>query len=219
MRNEEESGATIAATPSVVPRWEWRTFFSEGLPLALRQRFSDGVAQLRAKDETYILSLATPHSVVIRDGRLEVKLLEAFERGLERWRPAVTRDFPIDDGAIHAACEALGVPAPVVVPRHATAEEFLRDVIAPVASVQVVPLRKRRERHVVDGCLAEVAVLDVGTERWTTLAIEDADADRLLAAIEHLDIGPRPNVSYPAALKQITGLSLSPALRAEEGIW
>jgi exopolyphosphatase/guanosine-5'-triphosphate,3'-diphosphate pyrophosphatase len=205
--------------PAVVPRWEWRTFFSEGLPRSLRDRFSDGVAQMRPTDETYILSLATPHNVKIRDGRLEIKELEASERGLERWRPTLVTPFPIEGSSIHAACEALGIPAPIVVPRHATVEEFLRDVIEPVATLRVVHLLKRRERHVIEGCMAEVAVLDVGSERWTTLAIEDADVEHLLAAVDHLGIGPRPNVSYPAALKQITGFTSNPALRAEEGIW
>jgi hypothetical protein len=184
-----------------VARWEWRTFVADRLPTHLWQRFALSDELPDASDEIYIVSLTSPHNVKIRGGRLEIKLLDATDRGLERWRPTLKAPFPIDDPAFHAAFDAWGIPAPVLMPRHASQDEFLGQVVAPVESLRVVRLRKRRKRTIIQGCRAEHAVLDFEGSRWHTIAIEDVDPDRVLSAVASLELGLLINTSYPAALK------------------
>ena len=69
------------AGPGIVPRWEWRTFGDLG-PV------HDEIAALvtgetQVSDELYVLSVHRDASVKVRDGLLDVKLLDAVgEDGL-----------------------------------------------------------------------------------------------------------------------------------------
>ena len=73
------------AGPGIVPRWEWRTFGDLG-PV------HDEIAALvtgetQVSDELYVLSVHRDASVKVRDGLLDVKLLDAVgEDGLELWQ-------------------------------------------------------------------------------------------------------------------------------------
>ena len=62
------------SAPAVVPRWEWRTFGDDLADL-------DALAPLRTtasveSDETYVLSMYGDASVKVRDGVLDVKVLQ-----------------------------------------------------------------------------------------------------------------------------------------------
>ena len=182
-------------------RWEWRTFFADALPEHLSERFTLKDEAAEESDEIYIIAAASPNNVKIRNGRIDIKRLEATDRELERWRPSFAASFPVESRAIHAAFEAWGIPAPIVLPRRASLDEFVTDVVRPVAELRIVYLHKSRKRTVIQGCAAEHATLTVDGMRWHSIAIEDDDPDRVRSAVASLDLGPRPNTSYPAALK------------------
>jgi hypothetical protein len=182
-------------------RWEWRTFFADALPEHLAERFTLKDEAPEESDEIYILAAASPNNVKIRHGRMDIKRLEATDRGLERWRPGFAASFPVEPRAIHAAFEAWGIPAPIVLPRRASLDEFVADVVRPVAELRIVYLHKSRKRTAIQGCAAEHTTLTVDGTRWHSIAIEDEDPDRVLTAVASLELGPRPNTSYPAALK------------------
>jgi exopolyphosphatase/guanosine-5'-triphosphate,3'-diphosphate pyrophosphatase len=96
---EEAAGYLAAVEPTVVPRWEWRTFgasFSD-----VEARFESFPPERMAEsDEIYLLSLATDASVKARGGLLDVKRLERVsEDGLELWRPVMKARFPLSTGA------------------------------------------------------------------------------------------------------------------------
>lgn len=205
--------------PTVVPRWEWRTFFGSTLPADISALIGSSADSAPAGPETYILSGGSPHNVKIRDGQLEIKWLEEVDRGLERWRPVLVTPFPVDADDIRAACDAWMLPPPVLLPRHASIDEFLLEIVRPIALLRVVRLTKRRARMALFGCAAECAALEIEGSRWYTLALEDADPSRVIEAVGRLPLQGRPNMSYPTALKQIAGLTSGPALAAEEVIW
>src|SRR4051794_30436792 len=68
-----------ALQPKIVPRWEFRTFGDAGVS------FDDEPERVQESDEVYILSLHGDASVKVRDGLMDVKLLERVdEHGLEQ---------------------------------------------------------------------------------------------------------------------------------------
>lgn len=192
-------------------RWEWRTFFADALPPHLAERITLEDEPPEEGDEIYVVAAESPHNVKVRHGRIDIKLLEATDRGLERWRPTLKARFPVEPPAIRAAFDAWRLPAPIVLPAHASLDEFVNEVVRPVPALRLVYLHKTRKRTVIQGCAAEHAVLRVEGDRWHTVAVEDSDPERVLTAVASLDLGPRANTSYPAALKAIAFGRAQPA--------
>ncbi|HUX32393.1 MAG TPA: hypothetical protein VMV51_00865 [Gemmatimonadaceae bacterium] len=200
------SDVSATADDRVVPRWEWRAFErSFVLPpsAAEVERFDAPVE----RDETYLLSLLSPHSVKIRDGRLDIKRLERSEaHGLELWRPVLRAAFPVEAGALAAGCDAWGVPGPAGdTPAHSLAD-LVRNVVVPHRQLRIVTLTKRRLPITVAGCRGERAQITVGGHHWNTVVFEDADPGRVLAALAELKLDPAANENFPRALKRILGL-------------
>jgi hypothetical protein len=109
---EEAAGYLAAVEPTVVPRWEWRTFgasFSD-----VEARFESFPPERMAEsDEIYLLSLATDASVKARGGLLDVKRLERVsEDGLELWRPVMKARFPLSADDVGSVMAALGAAVP-----------------------------------------------------------------------------------------------------------
>jgi len=200
------SDGSATADDRVVPRWEWRAFersFVVPPSGADAERFDAPVE----RDETYLLSLLSPHNVKIRDGRVDIKRLERTEaNGLELWRPVLKGAFPIETGALAAACEAWGIPGPAGdTPAHSLAE-LLQNVVVPHRQLRIVTLTKRRLPITVAGCRGERAHITVGGHHWNTVTFEDADPARVLAALAELKLDPTANENFPRALKRILGL-------------
>jgi hypothetical protein len=156
--------------------------------------------------ELYVVSLASPHNVKIRDGRLDVKLLVSVDvSGLEQWRPLLKSEFPLDENAIDVVWRAWGLPEPVVHCRHCTRAEFLGEIARSEPAVRAVEIEKRRTRMTVEGCAGEYAALTIGGEEWETIAFEDVDPFRVWKAVRSVGLENAENTSYPAALKKILG--------------
>lgn len=190
----------------VVPRWEWRAFERS----FVTPPGGDEPAAVDApveRDETYLLSLLSPHNVKIRDGRLDIKRLERTGAdGLERWRPVFKEAFPIDADTLATACEAWGIPGPAGdTPAHSLAD-LLRNVVVPHRQLRIVTLTKRRLPISVAGCRGERAHITVGGHHWNSVSFEDADPARVLAALAELKLDPAANENFPRALKRILGL-------------
>ena len=88
--DEDAQGAPLlreAAAGGVTGlRWEWRTEADLDAP----------AGEVAESDEVYFLSDSSDASVKLRDGRLDVKVLERVEDGLQLWRPVVKAEFPLD---------------------------------------------------------------------------------------------------------------------------
>ncbi len=72
---------------NIILRWEWRTF---------GEQFGEADARFAAlteervqqSEEVYLVATASEANVKIRDGLLDIKLLERVDsNGLEQWRP------------------------------------------------------------------------------------------------------------------------------------
>ena len=79
-------------------RWECRTEADVDAP----------AGEVAESDEVYFLSDSSDASVKLRDGRLDVKVLERVEDGLQLWRPVVKAEFPLDADAVDRVVRALG---------------------------------------------------------------------------------------------------------------
>lgn len=206
---------TSSTTP-VVPRWEWRSF---ARTFATPRTAGAAPAAPEVEDEeTYLVSLLTPHSVKIRGDRLLVKRLERTDTsGLELWRPVLGAEFPIGPESLAVACHAWGIEPPARgTPAHSLAD-LVRHVVVPHRQLRLVSLVKRRVPFAVAGCHGERAQITIGRHQWNTVSFEDTDPARIRAALREMGLDPSANESYPRALKRILGMpdhSSAPAASA-----
>jgi exopolyphosphatase/guanosine-5'-triphosphate,3'-diphosphate pyrophosphatase len=197
-------------------RWEWRTFArSPAYAGLLPPHQTDKSVAVR---EHYILSVASPNIVKIRDGCLDIKTLVGVDvAGLQQWRPLLTEPFPINEATLDAAWVAWGIPAPVMAHWHCTLDEFLSEIVANEKSLCRVETEKKRSRFAVQGCPGEYVIVTVGAETWESIAFENLDPFRVWRAVETLGLENVENTSYSAGLKKIVGLNSAEQSRKTEG--
>lgn len=204
--NHELSSDASRVSASIVPRWEWRVFAKDLAPMLA----AGGVA-LEGRDsvrhEVYFLSANSRDNVKVRDNRLEVKrLCETNSDGLELWTPALTARFPIAYERLHALWDAWRVPAPEHAGGLRSLSNLLNDCVSHIPSVRTVIATKERARFAVGDCRGEHVVLWIDGTRLESIAVEDEDPSRVLAAAHRLGLTRMPNTSYPRALKAALGL-------------
>jgi exopolyphosphatase/guanosine-5'-triphosphate,3'-diphosphate pyrophosphatase len=191
---------------AIVPRWEWRSF-GEEFGGAEDRLGALEPERVEASDELYLLSAAGDDTVKVRGGLLDVKRLQQVSAdGLEQWLPVLKAAFPVPAADAASALAALGVEdAPLERERY-TLEQLLGEVVEPDDRLLAVEVHKRRARHTVGGCLAELT--DVRTEQGATrtIAVESDDPAAVIAAVHELGLRGRPNVSYPRGLASLVGL-------------
>ena len=180
-------------------RWEWRTFGDE-FGAAEDRLGSLPVKQVTDSDETYLLASEDGSAVKIRDGLMDIKLLEDVDGdGLELWKPIMKSPLPVSAADAGRVLAALGVSVQTL-DRHAYGLADLADASSEVATVAVH--KKRRHVHIGD-CLAELTDLRVGDRTTRTIAIESERAADVIAAVRELELESRPNVSMPRILKAL----------------
>ena len=155
--------------------------------------------------EFYVVSAAGVGSVKLRDQMVDVKhLVMVDNEGLEQWIPTMKAAFPLSSAEVTAVLDALGVDPPRPLSRAEYSLDAVREeVVAPHPDLRVVPVRKRRHRYTLDGCLAELT--DVHTEGASTrtIAIESEDPARVIATVRELGLATRPNVSFMRGLRAL----------------
>jgi exopolyphosphatase/guanosine-5'-triphosphate,3'-diphosphate pyrophosphatase len=187
---------------TIVPRWEWRSFGVEfGVADAAFAALEPKLVQ--ESDETYLLSPGTDAAVKIRAGLMDIKVLEQVnEAGLEQWRPVMKEAFPLPRGEADKVCAALRVSAPPAPGKDAfSLDEFLAVLVAPERGVRAIAVHKHRVHYTVNECMSEVTEVVAEGRRVRTLAIEAADAERVVATVNDLGLSGRENTSYPRWLK------------------
>jgi exopolyphosphatase/guanosine-5'-triphosphate,3'-diphosphate pyrophosphatase len=188
----------------IVPRWEWRTF--GGFAEAERKLAAIAPERVHESDEIYLLSVASDASVKVRDGRMDVKLLEAVDGdGLEQWKPAMKAEFPLAAAGVRGVFDALGVPAPSFSRETYTADQFVRELIDPDPRLRALEVHKHRERFTVGGAMAELSEVRAAERARGTIAIESEDSSLVVAAVRELGLPLRPNVCLARGLKALVG--------------
>jgi exopolyphosphatase/guanosine-5'-triphosphate,3'-diphosphate pyrophosphatase len=195
----------MTAEPTIVPRWEWRTF---GEPLGTADELLATLRPERSQDsdEVYVLSDQGDASVKIRDDLMDVKHLEQVnDDGLELWHPVMKAAFPLSPEQVAFVVQTLNVAAPAL-DRPVTTVEELRDaVVRPNPELLAVRVHKSRTHYDIDGCMVEVTSLSSDGSTTRTLAVESPDPGLVTATIRKCGLAGRRNVNVPRGLKALVG--------------
>ena len=184
---------------TIIPRWEWRTFGTWFGAAAERSLAAQDPTGIQESDEIYLLS--NPRATTkIRGGLMDVKeLVEVDDFGLEQWRPTMKAGFPL--AAVDAArvFEAVGLPVPPLTRPEYTLEQFLEEVARP-GGLRATAVHKRRVRHVIGGCTAEVSDVTADGIPTRTVAIESEDRAAVVAAVRSMGLADYLNTAYGRGL-------------------
>jgi exopolyphosphatase / guanosine-5'-triphosphate,3'-diphosphate pyrophosphatase len=190
--------------PAITPRWEWRCFgeAAAGVASTLGPLTPERVQE---SDEVYLLSPAVTHAVKVRDGLMDIKrLVRVDDDGLEQWVPVMKAGFPLSAADVGAVTEALALEARPRPARAApTLEELQAELGAQNPDLLAVEVHKRRERHTIGGCLAELTEVRTGRHSTRTFAIESEDAALVIEQVRELGLDAEPNVSFVRGLKAL----------------
>jgi exopolyphosphatase / guanosine-5'-triphosphate,3'-diphosphate pyrophosphatase len=191
-------------------RFEFRVWGNQLGPFRDRLAAIAAPSEPRESAESYILSRATDAAnVKIRAGLLEIKLMFEQVGRLERWRPALKSEFPLDSRAIAAQVfPDLAVATPHIAQPSYTHVEFVRDLVRPHPDLAIVDVVKMRWRFTSEKYTAEFAEVGIaGGATSETVAIESEDPAAVLRAIARLGLNSHANINYVRHLKLMTGMT------------
>ena len=194
------------ALAGIVPRWEWRTFgdsFGSAETLLAAQE----PERAQESDEIYVLSQERDVSVKVRDGLMDVKVLEAVnDDGLEQWRPVLKSSFPLGAADVATLLSALGVSGPETTRETYTLDQVLDEIVGPNESLAAVDVHKRRAYYRIGGSMTELSEISSGGRSSRTLVVEGEDPELISATVRELGLQDRPNVCLARGLKTMLGL-------------
>jgi len=195
------------------PRFEFRIF---GINLDKVTRTLEELTprlKTRHMNSIYLLTAGNiKNNIKIRDGIMDIKVLEHELDGLEQWNPYLVGEFPLKSDVIKTVVfPALGIVCPVMKREQYTLKQFLEEVISIDPDLSVAFVKKIRHGYMLNGCITEIAEVQVNGALIHTLCIETEDPKQVLAAKKLLGLcSDTENVSYPLALKRIMGLATLP---------
>jgi len=188
----------------IVPRWEWRAF-GETFGEAEVRLTALEPARTTESDELYVLSRRADSSVKVRAGVLDVKRLEQVsDDGLEQWRPVAKAEFPIAAAEVASLLIGAGVEVPALALDAYELDDLL-ELVSRTGDMLVVPVQKRRVHYTVGDCAAELTEMRTDALATRSIAVESEDPDLVRAALTHLGLASRPNVSVPRGLASLVG--------------
>ena len=150
---------------------------------------------------------ATDANVKIRDELLDIKSLKQVNAdGLEQWHPVLKAPFPLAASAIAVLRQALALPAGSSEDEGMTLERMQTELAPSGGPVRSVYVAKARTRYQLHGCVAEMTDVIVDGTAIRTIAIEDQDPGKVIAAVRAMKLAHFENISYPIGLKRIIGV-------------
>jgi hypothetical protein len=187
-------------------RYEYRSFAPALGSMEQRLRSAGGLPEIRDSAEVYLLSRADErYNFKIRDGRLELKVLEGRLGLLERWVPELALDFPVADAVLAETLVAsLGLSA-VLPPEAGRSPAALVAAVRAIPGAAAVDVLKHREGFQLDGCIAELVRVTVGGHTTRSICVEGVDPERVLELAARLELAGLPNISYLAEVRSLQG--------------
>jgi len=198
---------------AVIPRYEFRIFGNS------LETYENKIKELSPKEMTRQMDsvyLLTPwkrkNNVKIREGIMDIKVLEQEHMGLQQWNPFLVGEFPLESDVIKTVVfPALGVESPVFERKKYSFKQFIAEVLAIDPDLAVAYVWKTRHAYTIADCITEIAEIKVNGAAMRTICIESEDPDNVIKAKNLLGIGSKvENVSYPLALKRFMGLTALP---------
>jgi len=195
------------------PRFEFRIF---GTNL---KKYEEKINECSPREKTREMEsvyLLTPwnhkNNVKIRQGIMDIKVLEKEKDGLEQWNPFLVGQFPLQADVIKTVVfPALGVESPVFERNQYSLEQFIKEVVTVDPDLAVAYVLKTRHAYTINDCITEIAEIKVNGAFIKTICVEAEDPQKVLEAKKLIGIAPdAENVNYPLALKRIMGLTTLP---------
>jgi hypothetical protein len=142
----------------------------------------------------------------VRDDLFDVKTLESTRDGFERWSPGNKATFPLSAAWLRAEILPLWqLESPRLLRLDYTSQQLIDEVVDPHPELAAMPVQKLRHAFTLDGCIAEVADVAIGSRALQTAAIESADLDALRASVERTGLTTATNTSYPKIIRETLG--------------
>lgn len=198
---------------TVIPRYEFRIFGNDLAQYEKKLKSLSKKEMTRHMDSVYLLTpWKRKNNVKIREGIMDIKVLEQELNGLEQWNPYLVGEFPLEADVIKTVVfPALGVESPVFERKKYSQKQFISEVVNVDPDLSVAYVWKTRYAYTVADCITEIAEIKVNGAFIKTICIESEDPEKVLEAKNLLGIGSNvENVSYPLALKRIMGLTTLP---------
>ena len=198
---------------TIQPRYEFRVFGNN------LKKYEDKIEELSEKEMTREMDsiyLLTPwkrkNNVKIREGVMDIKVLEQEMDGLEQWNPFLVGKFPLKADVIKSVVfPALGIESPVFERKKYTLDQFINEVVCIDPDLAVAYVWKTRHAYTVNDCITEIAEIKVNGAYIKTICVESEDPAKVLEAKKILNMGDNiENVNYPLALKRVMGLTKLP---------
>lgn len=191
-------------------RFEFRIWGNHLDPFTDRLAAIATASEEHESAETYILSRATDAAnAKIRDGLLDLKLMTERAGRLERWRPVLKGEFPLDSRTIvEQVFPDLRIATPHIAQPSYNLGDFVSDLVRPhrdLALVQVVKLRREFTAEKFTAEFAEVKIAGGATSE--TVEIESDDPAAVLRVIVKLGLNSHSNINYVRHLKLMTGMT------------
>lgn len=211
------------------PRYEFRVFGQEfgrminvllaSSPLKRQEGFTKTALPIvehaaESPDEgsqTYLLAIGGQScSIKVRNHQLDTKVLLREQHGLERWQPHLRLAFPLTAAFLHEFLFAwLEIEPPHLWRTQYTEAQFWQELITPNPALYAVQVRKQRRCFTINECAMEMTALTVNERHHTyTVAVEAADAEKVLETVNLLGLQSFANTNYLAGLSQLLGISL-----------
>lgn len=188
-------------------RYEFRIWAPSLAAVRARLEQPSGPQPAEQSRETYIVANATDDAnAKIRAGMMDIKVLLRIDRNLEQWSPYLKAEFPIDATLIgDKIFPALRLDPPQLRQRLFSAEAFVDIAVKPHGGLAAVELGKVRRRYALGACAAEFVEVELVGRAMQSVAVESVSARAVLEAMDELEIGGYPNVSYVRQIKFVLG--------------
>lgn len=192
----------------IKPRFEFRTWARNFGLVERKLRAVSPCEQIRESQEIYIVSAGNnDNNTKIRDRLMDIKVFVQERQGLEQWNPRMKGEFPIAAQILRdEVFPAFGVDMPALRRDAYTLEQYLDEVIRPHPQLVAVRVFKRRFAFTVNGCITEIAEIEINGAGLQTVAVESVDVPAILEAKEMLALQDYENVNYLRAIKRVIGM-------------
>lgn len=191
----------------IIPRWEWRTF-GDDLSRGEENIKKFGESRDRVSKEIYILSKNSNDNTKIRDELMDIKspIRINEDTGLEQWTVLAKSAFPIHINDLALVYKAFGIKLPYLDKDEYSYKEYIEDLIGKNPSLKMINVEKNRHGYLIDDAIVEIAEVKFNEISTKTIAVEHADMEVVLKAVEKLGLTGYKNVNYIKAMKQTFGL-------------
>lgn len=185
----------------IIPRWEWRTFTHQ---TDVEEKISTYPLTRQAESsDVYILSELSMDNTKVRNDLMDIKSLQVVTKdGLEQWKPVKKEKFPLPLSEVQEMFRTFRVPMPEFVKETCTFDEFI-ELVKTDDRIIWVTVDKSRRLYDVDGCIVEVADLNIKGKSIMTVAVELEDPDKVRETMKRLGLTGLENINYVTAIKRM----------------